>query len=154
SGNPSPREYAWQDLCFRERSEKVIERSPEAPMSTPSKRNLATFLLVLGAVVFGMVLAGGLQLTVPSLADQETGNLSATRLASLHGTSLPSFADLAEAVDPAVVSIQAATIEKSPNGRRPGGGGGGVDPFEFFFGPRNRRPQQQQPDGEEQPEEF
>ncbi len=123
-------------------------------MSNLSRRNLATFLLVLGAVVFGMVLAGGLQLTVPSLADQETGNLSATRLASLHGTSLPSFADLAEAVDPAVVSIQAATIEKSPNGRRPGGGGGGVDPFEFFFGPRNRRPQQQ-PDGEEQqPEEF
>ncbi len=119
-------------------------------MSTLSRRNLATFLLVLGAVVFGMVLAGGLQLTVPGLADQETANLSATRLASLHGTSLPSFADLAEAVDPAVVSIQAATIEKSPNGRR---GPGGVDPFEFFFGPRNRRPQQQ-PDGEEQPEEF
>ena len=107
---------------------------------------MATFLLVVGAVVFGMVLAGGLELTVPSLADQETANLSATRLASLHNTTLPSFADLAEAVDPAVVSIAAATIEKGP-GRR-----GGVDPFEFFFGPRNRRPQQQ-PDGE-QPEEF
>ncbi len=122
-------------------------------MSTPSRRNLATFLLVLGAVVFGMVLAGGLQLTVPGLADQETSNLSATRLAAVHGTALPSFADLAEAVDPAVVSIQAATIEKSPAGRR----GSGVDPFEFFFGPRNRRPQQQMPDGEgdeEQPEEF
>lgn len=130
-------------------------------MSTPSKRNLATFLLVLGAVVFGMVLAGGLQLTVPgSAADQDraNGNLSATRLASEHLTNLPSFADLAQAVDPAVVSIQAATIEKSPSGRR--GQGQGQDPFEFFFGPRNRRPQQQQPDGEEgpgqpgQPEEF
>jgi serine protease Do len=117
-------------------------------MSTPSKRNLATFLLVLGAVVFGMVLAGGLQLTVPGLADQETTNLSATRLATQHTTNLPSFADLAEAVDPAVVSIQAATIEKTPSGRR-----GGVDPFEFFFGPRNRRPQQM-PNNEEQPEEF
>jgi serine protease Do len=56
---------------------------------------------------------------------------------------LPSFADLAEAVDPAIVSIQAATIEKAPRmkGRRGGGGGGGgggVDPFEFFFGPRGR----------------
>ncbi len=121
-------------------------------MSTPSRRNLATFLLVLGAVVFGMVLAGGLQLTVPGLADQETNNLSATRLAAVHGTALPSFADLAEAVDPAVVSIQAATIEKSPAGGRRGG----VDPFEFFFGPRNRRPQQMpNDDGEEQqPEEF
>ena len=120
-------------------------------MSTQYRRNLATFLLVLGAVVFGMVLAGGLQLTVPGSAAQESGNLSATRLASMHGTTLPSFADLAEAVDPAVVSIQAATIEKAPAGRQ---GGGGTDPFEFFFGPRNRRPQQQQPNGEEQPEEF
>jgi len=41
-------------------------------MSTNRNRNLATFLLVLGAVVFGMVLAGGLQLTVPSqAADQD-----------------------------------------------------------------------------------
>ncbi|HEX9942552.1 MAG TPA: Do family serine endopeptidase [Thermoanaerobaculia bacterium] len=108
-------------------------------MSALSKRNLAMFLLVFGAVVFGMVLAGGLQWTVPGAADQEVSNasLSATRLASQHGTAvLPSFADLAEAVDPAVVSIQAATIEKG-SGRR-----GAVDPFEFFFGPRNRRPQQ------------
>jgi len=122
-------------------------------MSTQYRRNLVTFLLVLGAVVFGMVLAGGLQLTVPGSADQESGNLSATRLAAMHGTTLPSFADLAEAVEPAVVSIQAATIEKAPAGRP---GGGGMDPFEFFFGPRNRRPQQpQQPnDEEQQPEEY
>jgi serine protease Do len=121
-------------------------------MSTNRNRNLATFLLVLGAVVFGMVLAGGLQMTVPSQAADQDPNLSATRLAAQHGTTtLPSFADLAEAVDPAVVSIQAATIEKAPAGGR--GGRGGVDPFEFFFGPRNRqqRPQQpqQQPDDED-----
>jgi serine protease Do len=126
-------------------------------MSTTSKRNLATFLLVLGAVVFGMVLAGGLQLTVPGVA-QETMNasMSATRLAAQHTTALPSFADLAEAVDPAVVSIQSATIEKSA-GRR---GGQGVDPFEFFFGPRNRQPQrpgdgdEEEDGGPRQPEEF
>jgi len=113
-------------------------------MSMTSKRNLATFLLVLGAVVFGMVLAGGLQLTVPGVAQENmNASLSATRLAAQHTTVLPSFADLAQAVDPAVVSIQSATIEKSA-GRR-GGGGQGVDPFEFFFGPRNRQPQQQQP---------
>ena len=107
-------------------------------MSTNRNRNLATFLLVLGAVVFGMVLAGGLQLTVPSQAADQDPNLSATRLAAQHATAtLPSFADLAEAVEPAVVSIQAATIEKAPANR--GGGRGGVDPFEFFFGPRNRQ---------------
>jgi serine protease Do len=126
-------------------------------MSMNRKRNLATFLLVLGAVVFGMVLAGGLQLTVPGQAASQDQNLSATRLAAQHATAtLPSFADLAEAVDPAVVSIQAATIEKAPAGGR--GGRGGTDPFEFFFGPRNRRqqpqqqqPQQQQPDDEDNP---
>ena len=126
-------------------------------MSNPTKRNLATFLLVLGAVLFGMVLAGGLQLTAPGAADQaENANLSATRLAAQHGAAvLPSFADLAEAVDPAVVSIQAATIEKGNGNRR--GPGQGVDPFEFFFGPRNR---QQRPNDdnnneeEQQPQEF
>jgi len=123
-------------------------------MSINRNRNLATFLLVLGAVVFGMVLAGGLQMTVPSQAADQNPNLSATRLAAQHATAtLPSFADLAEAVEPAVVSIQAATIEKAPANR--GGGRGGVDPFEFFFGPRNRqqRPQQpqQQPDDEDGP---
>ncbi|HEX7186311.1 MAG TPA: Do family serine endopeptidase [Thermoanaerobaculia bacterium] len=123
-------------------------------MST-SRKHLATFLLVLGAVVFGMVLAGGLQLTLPGSAAPEA-TLSATQIASSKPAiaTLPSFADLATAVDPAVVSIQAATIERGPQGR---GGRGGVDPFEFFFGPRFR---QEQEDGEgqgqrpRQPEEF
>jgi serine protease Do len=106
-----------------------------------------------------MVLAGGLQWTVPSAAQEMNASLSATRLAAQSTTALPSFADLAEAVDPAVVSIQAATIEKN-DGRR-----GGVDPFEFFFGPRNRRPNPNQQEEEEdgqpgrpgqpgQPDEF
>src|SRR5437763_2666618 len=120
-------------------------------MNTNRNRNLATFLLVLGAVVFGMVLAGGLQMTIPSQAADQDPSLSATRLAAQHATAtLPSFADLAEAVEPAVVSIQAATIEKAPQGGR--GGRGGVDPFEYFFGPRNRRPQGQQPQ-QQQPDD-
>jgi serine protease Do len=109
-------------------------------MSTSQRRQITTFLLVLGAVVFGMVLAGGLNLTVPGRTDAES-SLSATQIAGNNApiTSLPSFADLAQAVDPAVVSIQAATIEDHPRGR--GQGGQGMDPFEFFFGPRNRRDQ-------------
>lgn len=122
---------------------------PKALMSTQPNRNLATFLLVLGAVIFGMVLAGGLQLTAPSIADQETSRLSATRVASEHANNLPSFADLAEAVDPAVVSIQAATIGK---GQQQQQGGGGTDPFEFFFGPRQRPRSPNEQDNREQPE--
>jgi len=117
-------------------------------MNTPRTHHVATTLLVVGAVIFGMVLAGGLQLTVPGMTAPQTSTLSATQLvansglASSHG--LPSFADLAEAVDPAVVSIQAATIEKGPSRQRgrgrigPGQGQGQQDPFEFFFGPRGR----------------
>ncbi|MDP9120520.1 MAG: Do family serine endopeptidase [Acidobacteriota bacterium] len=128
-------------------------------MTTTRNRSVAPALLVSGAVVFGMVLAGGLGLTVPGATDPEKANLSATKLASANLSStrgLPSFADLAEAVDPAVVSIQAATIEKAPAMRRQrrqrggGGGNGGSDPFEFFFGPRPRQGPQGQDGGDEQ----
>jgi serine protease Do len=115
-------------------------------MITTRSRQVSTFLLVLGAVVFGMVLAGGLGMTMPGMTQTSDASLSAskaaesTAAATTHG--LPSFADLAEAVDPAIVSIQASTIEKASRmrGRRgPGQGQGqGIDPFEFFFGPRGR----------------
>jgi serine protease Do len=117
-------------------------------MSTSQRRQITTFMLVLGAVVFGMVLAGGLNLTVPGRAETAS-TLSATQIAGNNApiTSLPSFADLAQAVDPAVVSIQAATIQDRPRG---GGRGQGVDPFEFFFGPRGRG-QQDDEDGQGAP---
>lgn len=146
-------------------------------MITIRSRQVSTFLLVLGAVVFGMVLAGGLGMTMPGMTQQSDSSLSATRAAENTAAAtirgLPSFADLAEAVDPAIVSIQASTIEKAARqrGRRaPGQGQGqgqGVDPFEFFFGPRGRGdrggpgspgPGQSSPDdeggGAAQPEDY
>jgi serine protease Do len=148
-------------------------------MSTTRSRHLATLLLVVGAVVFGMVLAGGLGMTAPGLTEPDR-NLSATQLAAQTAQAmrgLPSFADLAAAVDPAVVSIQASTIEKVPNQRRRGRGGlgqgqggqgqggqgqggqgqgqgQGTDPFEFFFGPRGRQAPGGEEDGQQQPEDY
>jgi serine protease Do len=113
-------------------------------MITTRSRQVSTFLLVLGAVVFGMVLAGGLGMTMPGMTQTTDASLSASKAAESTAAAtirgLPSFADLAEAVDPAIVSIQASTIEKGPRmrGRRGPGQGQGVDPFEFFFGPRGR----------------
>src|SRR5258708_6007031 len=115
-------------------------------MITTRSRQVSTFLLVLGAVVFGMVLAGGLGMTMPGMTQTSDPSLSASKAAesTVAATTrgLPSFADLAEAVDPAIVSIQASTIEKAPRlrGRRGQvpGQGQGIDPFEFFFGPRGR----------------
>lgn len=134
--------------------EQLLERRLVNLMNTqPARhpvRQITTASLVVGAVAFGMVLAGGLKMTpasqsaAPSLAaSQVAGANTAT-----HG--LPSFADLAEAVDPAVVSIQAATISKGGGDE---GGPRGIDPFEFFFpnNPRNprQRPQGPQGDGQE-----
>ena len=125
-------------------------------MITTRSRQVSTFLLVLGAVVFGMVLAGGLGMTMPGMTQTPDSSLSATKAAeatsatTTHG--LPGFADLAEAVDPAIVSIQASTIEKAPHGRdsrgrRGQGQGQGIDPFEFFFGPRGHGDRQGAPGG-------
>src|SRR6202040_2581213 len=100
-------------------------------MITTRSRQVSTFVLVLGAVVFGMVLAGGLGMTMPGMSQTNDASLSASRAAestaaaTTHG--LPSFADLAEAVDPAIVSIQASTIEKAPHGGRLRRGPGGND---------------------------
>jgi len=94
-------------------------------------------------------------MTLPGLADAQAP-LSATQVAAAKPGAqvIPSFADLAQAVDPAVVSIQAATIERGGRDRR-----GGVDPFEFFFGPRQRpndprQPQQPQQEQDQESDEF
>ncbi|MFN7940696.1 MAG: Do family serine endopeptidase [Thermoanaerobaculia bacterium] len=119
-------------------------------MTSDARRHVATFGLIVGAVIFGVVLAGGLDLTPKGAAAPAQSPASPASSAvpvSVSTGGLPSFADLAERVLPAVVSIDAQTIEK-PNDR-PGerqrryhGRGDQQDPFEFFFGPRGR------PDGQ------
>ncbi|MEO8502558.1 MAG: Do family serine endopeptidase [Acidobacteriota bacterium] len=115
--------------------------------------------MIFGAVVFGMVLAGGLNLTPAGFsAPQASSSPSAVTLPG--GQTVPSFADLAESSLPAVVSIDAVTIEKAKRDRDQQQG----NPFEFFFGPRGKGqrqpPQQQQPqdEGDDQspqgPQEF
>jgi serine protease Do len=106
-------------------------------MQKISGRKPFTLVLVFGAMIFGMVLAGGMDLTPATSAQPKPANGPVEVTPQVGG--LPSFADLVEAVSPAVVSIQATTIER-------GGGSRGVDPFEFFFGPRQRPPQREQPE--------
>lgn len=109
-------------------------------------RNITTFGLLLGAVIFGMVLAGGLDLSTTGAAAPLAAGAAAAAPASeapaqaRGGAYMPSFADLAEKVLPAVVSIEAQTIEKA-DARRIPGHGGSQDPFQFFFGPRGGQPQ-------------
>lgn len=121
-------------------------------MSSERNRQLVTLSLVFGAVIFGMVLAGGLELT-PASVSQESGLASAASPSAAAAEpvrptgkiqGLPGFADLADQVSPAVVSIEAVHIERGRRTR-------GTDPFEFFFGPRGRQQEEQQ---EEDPQEF
>ncbi len=104
---------------------------------------IGTFLLLVGAVVFGMVLAGstGLTPSAHSAASPAAGIAPAASTLAVP-PSLPSFADLADVVGPAVVSIQATSFDK---GR---GRGQGNDPFEFFFGPRRRGPAEPEDEGQ------
>ncbi len=118
-------------------------------MSSQSSRRVVTVLLVFGAVVFGMVLAGSLDLTAPGASDPEptpasTMTAPSSTAPSASSGGLPSFADLADRVSPAVVSIAATTFERRSGRER-------VDPFEFFFGPR-RRDREREP--EENDQEF
>jgi len=128
-----------------------VRKESRSPMIQPRSRQLTTLLLVFAAVVFGLVLAGGFDFTPTGLAAPEPAAVPAPRPGSMPIQALPSFADLAEAVLPAVVSIDAVTIERGRGGRSPRG----VDPFEFFFGPRRQRPDGQGPEERgEDPEEF
>ncbi len=103
--------------------------------STHPSRNVTTFGLLFGAVIFGMVLAGGLDLSatgaaapaaaaVRQAAPRRPRRARPRSRARSAASYLPSFADLAEKVLPAVVSIEAQTIEKADARRIPGHGGG------------------------------
>ncbi len=104
--------------------------------SSSRTRQVTTLALVFGAVIFGMILAGSLNLSTTGAAAPAPEAAAQAAAGPRAGTSyLPSFADLAEKVLPAVVSIDAQTIEK---GQRQSYHGG-QDPFDFFFGPRQRQ---------------
>ena len=110
------------------------------------QRHAAPFGLLVIGVVSGLALAGGSGITTPShsAAVAQSVAVSPSTLGALQ--SLPSFADLSDAVLPAVVSIDAVKIERGARSR-------GQDPFEFFFrGPR--APNRDGDDSQSGDEEF
>lgn len=100
--------------------------------------------LVLAAVVFGMILAGSLDFTRAAAADPSAAPAATAATpappARATGAGLPSFADIAERVMPAVVSIRSTDI--IPPSERRGGMNrffGDGSPFHPFFGPDRRQ---------------
>lgn len=112
-------------------------------MSDHRSRFLLTAVLLFGAVIFGMVLAGGLDLSRPGFTTQPPEAPAAQTLPARQGSAypaavpaaspLPSFADLAATVSPAVAAIEVTAFQSQRSGGRRQ-----VDPFEFFFGPPRR----------------
>jgi serine protease Do len=113
-------------------------------MHKSTKRALSFSALIGAAVIFGMVVAGSVNVTPRTEAQKE----SPARAARTTSVVLPSFADIADEAMPAVVSVTSTNIVKGGANRRGmspfGGGGDGQDPFEFFFGPRRNQPRDDQ----------
>lgn len=106
-------------------------------MSPSVRKTLSVTAIVVASVTAGVVLTADLGWLPQTFAQQASVPTAEGPVASV---TLPSFADLAERVMPAVVSISTVEIVQ-------GGRGGGINPFDFFF-PDPRRNPQEIPDGQ------
>jgi serine protease Do len=100
-------------------------------MRSDAQKVFSLAAVVVAAILFGMILSGGLNMTKGVDADRPEPVPAATS----GGVALPSFADLADHVVPSVVSVYSDEVRdpSEDRGRMPN------DPFHFFFGPRDER---------------
>ncbi|HEV2720365.1 MAG TPA: Do family serine endopeptidase [Thermoanaerobaculia bacterium] len=95
-------------------------------MNSTTKRILSTIAIIIASVAFGVVLTADLGLMRQSKA--QTASPIQTASGPVTTVTIPSFADVAARVAPAVVSITTTEVVKTTRNR-----GFGIDPFEFFF---------------------
>jgi serine protease Do len=95
-------------------------------MNQSTKRILSTIAIVIASVAFGILISADLGLMRKSKAQSATQ----TNIGSVPAVTIPSFADVAARVMPAVVSIRSTEIVRMSEQRRRNFG---IDPFEFFF---------------------
>lgn len=105
-------------------------------MSRSTKRVLSTIAIIIASVSFGVLISADLGLMRNSIAQTTSSTTMQTPQGPVTSVTIPSFADVAARVMPAVVSITTTEVVKSSDMRRRQFGG--TDPFDFFFGdPRN-----------------
>src|SRR5438132_4774710 len=117
-------------------------------MNSRTKRILSTVAIVIASVVFGIVVSADLGLMRKSNA-QSTPIQTTSPSATVTSVTIPSFADIASRVAPAVVSITSTEVIKTNSMRRQPFG---IDPFDFFFPNPNgsrRRPNSQRDQGDD-----
>ena len=109
-------------------------------MNSRSKRILSMIAIIVASVAFGVIISADLGVMRKSNAQTAPIQTSSGAVSSV---TIPSFADIASRVAPAVVSITSTEVVKTTANRR---GLGGIDPFEFFFpDPQNGQPRRHPP---------
>src|SRR5438876_6957132 len=96
-------------------------------MNSRSKRVLSMIAIIIASVAFGVIISADLGVMRKSNAQSSPIQTSSGAVTSV---TIPSFADIASRVAPAVVSITSTEVVKTSDLRRRGFG---IDPFEFFF---------------------
>jgi serine protease Do len=96
-------------------------------MNASRKRIASTIAIMIASVAFGVLITADLGLMPKSNAQSVAPIQTAT--GTVPSVTIPSFADVAARVAPAVVSITTTEIVHADARRR----GTGIDPFEFFF---------------------
>jgi len=114
-------------------------------MSQSTKRILSMIAIVIASVAFGVLVSADLGLMKRSNAQSAPIQTAQGPVTSV---TIPSFADVAARVMPAVVSITTTEIVKPTDQRRRQFG---IDPFDFFFpDPRNPQRRRNQDDGDDE----
>jgi periplasmic serine protease, Do/DeqQ family len=100
-------------------------------MNPSTKRILSTIAIVVASVTFGVVVSADLGL-MPASNAQSPAIQTTSAGTPITTVTIPSFADVAARVMPAVVSITSTEVVKTSDLRKQNPFG--ADPFEFFFG--------------------
>jgi serine protease Do len=111
-------------------------------MNSDTQKFFSLAAVVVAAILFGMVLAGAINVTPPVDADPP----APVQEKASQSFRAPDFVSLADLVVPSVVSVFSKDVEEPSERRRMPS-----DPFHFFFGPRDegeeQRPRVQESSG-------
>jgi len=105
-------------------------------MNQSTKRILSTIAIIIASIAFGVIISADLGIMRKSNA-QSTPTITTSQGAPVTTVTIPSFADVAARVMPAVVSITTTEIVKTSDLRRQHPFG--IDPFDFFPNPQRPR---------------
>ncbi|MGZ7032207.1 MAG: trypsin-like peptidase domain-containing protein, partial [Thermoanaerobaculia bacterium] len=106
-------------------------------MNQSTKRILSTIAIIIASIAFGVIISADLGIMHNSIAQTTPTTIQTSSGAPVTAVTIPSFADVAARVLPAVVSITTTEIVKTSDLRK--NHPFGIDPFDFFPNPQRPR---------------